>query len=341
MKATGKFLNHIHYFRAFAIINIMVLHLWHIPESYQKYRGCNAINIAREVAFHDSTIYFIFISGFLFYYLSNKFKLFKYYKSKIFNVLLPYVFITLVVNALFIINQKCSITDYFKYALWSLVDGTAQTQYWYIPFISLVYLISPIFLMIQINTFRIVVIVLSLLPLLGTRTENYISFFQYVYFFPAYLLGIYAAMDYVNFISIIRSHMFVILSLLIVSSLMLANLNGKPCIIGLVNITESLFYIQKISICFVSLIVLIRFEDKKIVLLDYFATYSFAIYFTHTLIGNTVVNAWYYDHLLSKLPELILPLSIIYVVAISFTTLLVCITIKQILGKRSRYFIGA
>lgn len=345
MQPKNKFIKHIHYFRAFAIINIVFVHIWYIPLKYQDYPGLMFINITREVAFHDSAIYFIFVSGFLFYYLSPKFELIKYYKSKLFNVIFPYIFLTSLIilfdKTILIVHHEYTIFDLFKKIGWSLLHGSARIQYWYIPFIFLVFLVSPILLKVPKNIFHKVVMVGCLLPLLGTRTGTQISFLQYIYFFPIYLLGIYVAMDYSNFILLIRRKKSVLIFISIVSSILLIFLRGKSYHIGWFNITESLYYIQKISICFLSIIILIKLENKEIAWLDYFATYSFAIYFTHTLVGNSFIMSWYYHHVFSKSPGLIVPLSIFFVVTIAFTTLLICLIIKKILGKRSRYFIGA
>ena len=84
------FLWSMHYFRAFAIINIVIVHLWRIPIETNEEIGIQ--EIIREVLFHNSTIYFIFISGFLFIYLKNKFQLDKFYINKLRFIISPYLF---------------------------------------------------------------------------------------------------------------------------------------------------------------------------------------------------------------------------------------------------------
>jgi len=344
MPSEITFLKHIHYFRAFAIINIVIIHIWHIPSKYQDYPGVGFINIVRDVAFHDSTIYFIYISGFLFYHLSPKFELAKYYKSKLLNVILPFIlistFLILLKNARLFVQHEDPLINFFKYLVETLLHGSAQIQYWYIPFIFIIFLVSPLLLKIPKNIFRKIIFFACLLPLLGTRTETTISFLQYVYFFPIYLLGMYVAMDYSNFILLIKKQKNALILILVISSIALISFHGEPYYIGFINITESLYYIQKIAICFLSIMYLMKLENKEIPLLDYFATYSFAIYFTHTMIGNTVIKYWYYSYVFEKIPELIVLYSIIYVITVSFATLLICLIIKKLLGKRSRYFIG-
>jgi probable poly-beta-1,6-N-acetyl-D-glucosamine export protein len=148
----NRFLKHIHYFRGFAMLNVVIIHLWQIPAIYSNRGDVKLINGVRELAFHNSTLYLLFISGFLFQYLSIKFDLIKYYKHKIIHIILPYFLFTLV---LVLIEQvpnlakhEFSIFLFLKYLCRSLVFGSAKIQYWYIPFITIIFVFSPLILKI-------------------------------------------------------------------------------------------------------------------------------------------------------------------------------------------------
>jgi surface polysaccharide O-acyltransferase-like enzyme len=344
MAEKKKFLKNIHYFRAFAIINIVIVHVWHIPKIYieSQYASYTFINVLREVLFHASTIYFIFISGFLFYYLSPKFNLQRYYKSKLSNVISPYIFMTafvLIIHLSKYIHPEDSIIFSIKRILDVFVYGKAQIQYWYIPFISLVFIISPLILKIPKDILAKIIVVTSFLPLFGTRTGTTVSFDQYIYFFPIYLLGIYIAMDYSDFLSKIKTKKKLLVTTVIISSFFLLFIHWKNYQFSFSNITESLFYIQKISISFLIIIIFEKLESKNIPILNSVANYSFAIYFTHLLVGNRWMHKYYYDFII-KSSFLVLPASIVYVIFITFSTLFICMLLKKILGKQSRYFIG-
>lgn len=299
MSEKKKFLKNIHYFRAFAIINIVLVHVWRIPESFRESHNAayTLINISREVLFHDSTIYFIFISGFLFYYLSPRFELRRYYKSKLSNVISPYVFMTSVVLLIHIKQYIGHETSWFlsaKNILLTFIYGKAQVQYWYIPFISLVFVISPFLLKIPKDIFLKIVLLASILPLFGTRTATQISIWQYIYFFPIYLQGIYVAMDYENIISKIEKHRHLLTGLTILSSIFATYLYATSHYLSFPKITESLFYVQKLAITFLIIFAFKKIEHKNIQILNNFATYSFAIYFTHLLVGFNPVRTYYY-----------------------------------------------
>jgi hypothetical protein len=84
-----------------------------------------------------------------------------------------------------------------------------------------------------------------------------------------------------------------------------------------------------------------KLEKIEITLLNYLATYSFAIYFTHTLVHNGYTRRLYDLLFFHKFPYLIIPLSVVYAIIITLTTLFICMVVKWLLGKHSRILIGA
>jgi hypothetical protein len=348
MSDKKPFLNHIHYFRAFAIINIVMVHVWHLgageTNTHKEVGGW--INLIRELMFHGSSIYFLFISGFLFSYLSKNPDPAKYYRGKLFNVIIPYIFITLLTSSLrFIIaNHTLPFSpELLSHAgaivIQTLLHGTAETPFWYIPFVTLIFIISPFLLKTTITSSGIVMILISLLPLLGSRTSTHISIGQYLYFFPIYLQGIYVAQHYTEFTNLISKKKNLVGLVAIASSLAIVYVNENPFTCKVFNLIESLFYIQKLSIGILVLMALKTFENRKLGLVNQFAKYSFGIYFLHTIVGRLVPNEAYY-RMFSHSAVLVFLASIIRAGAIVFLSLSACLILRKILGRHSRCFIG-
>jgi len=340
-----EFLKNIHYFRAFAIVNIVIVHVWSIPEIYKEYnRALYAfIDITKEVMFHDSTIYFIFISGFLFHHLSPNFELKKYYKSKLFNVIFPYLFITMVILLFKNIdysNFSFSFRIPIELVVETFIYGKAQIQFWYIPFIFIVFLVSPIILKIPKHFFPYIFILSSVLPLLGTRTGTRISYWQYIYFFPIYLQGVWASMNYSKFISLVKSNSNQLLFIAIFSTFSLIYVYNKSHHVGYINIYEAFHYLQKISISFLVIIALKKIEHKDIPILNLLATYSFSIFFIHFMIGNDYFRNYFYCFI-PDTSFLILTASVTFIIIVIFLTLIISMSIKRLFGGQSRYLIGA
>jgi surface polysaccharide O-acyltransferase-like enzyme len=347
MKETRPFLRHIHYFRAFAIISIIIVHTWIIPSQYRGIHksAYTLVDSTCDILFHDSTIYFIFISGFLFCYLSPKFEILKYYKSKLFNVISPYIFMTLFVATLQFIKELITQhTIHFSAPeiLSMLIHGTAQVQYWYIPFIALVFVISPFLLKIPTINSKYFLLIISILPLFGTRTGTDLSIWQYVYFLPIYLQGMYFAMNYSLMIEKIKKWKVAIVLSLVSSTVFLIHyqLNPYHYQFGIINIFESLFYVQKASIAMLVLLFLQKLENTNYVWLDKIAKFSFALYFTHRLISDLIPTYQLY-HIIDKSALMIFLVSILHVIIVIPAALFACMGIQKLLGKRSRFFIGA
>lgn len=85
------FLNYMNAFRAIAIFCIVAAHAKHI------FSWENNINQEKilNLTLGNSTVFFVFISGYLFQYLLSKFEVYKYYLSKTKYVLLPYLIISI------------------------------------------------------------------------------------------------------------------------------------------------------------------------------------------------------------------------------------------------------
>ncbi|SDL32991.1 Membrane-bound acyltransferase YfiQ, involved in biofilm formation [Catalinimonas alkaloidigena] len=336
-----KFLRHVHYFRGFAILNIAFIHIWFFPEKYKDTPDVVFLSHFREVIFHASTIYFLFISGFLFAYLSSNFDTWKYYKSKFLNVLLPYILIT---TGLFLASNLSLIKQAALGELgqgWAeaILTGSIQVQYWYIPFIALVFLISPLLLKIPDRIFNALTLICSFLPLFGTRTAVEVSFELYMYFMPVYLWGMYAARNYDAFVRVIQQYKYGIALVAVVLSGVLFWLRLYPSQPD--GVLEALYYVQKMAFTFLIFVFLMRYEHVEVKLLDQFAVYSFSIFFLHTIVDVYFIKKQIYEVIMTLPLYLIAPISLLYTALICLITLWVSMLIKKVLGKYSRYLIGS
>ncbi|WP_298488387.1 acyltransferase [uncultured Maribacter sp.] len=337
-----KFLWSFHYFRAFAILNIILIHTWRFPPNSSYELGSNFVDTTRDMLFHGSTIYFLFISGFLFHYLSKKFSTYTYYLGKFKNVVLPYLFISIcfILMEDFIgVKTSLSFNEYLLRLVDKLIKGTASFQFWYIPFIILVFLISPFFLKIKKESFIKYIPILFLLPILGTRTSISITFWQFVYFLPAYLIGMYSSINYDYFIGLIKQYKNYIYATAIVSSIILLYVNHDLNYYNLFSPRESLVYIQKMSITFIFLNIFKNISSNKVPFLNLIANCSFALYFTHAFVDRHLKKIYFIADTYTV--ELLkIPLSIVYVLLLIFVNVLLCFIAKKILGKKSRYLLG-
>ncbi len=292
--------------------------------------------------FHGSTIYFLFISGFLFHYLSHRFEIRNYYLSKFKNVVLPYIFIS--VFLIFAedftgVRANINLKDYLHIIPGKLIRGTASFQFWYIPFIIIVFLLSPLFLKIRKENFIKYVPLLFVLPILGTRTQVYITFWQFVYFLPVYLFGMYTSIHFDVVMDRARKWFWPLVSIAAVTSVILLFVDHEKTYLSLFNPRESLVYIQKMSLTFIILHLMREVKSDRWPVIGIIADCSFALYFTHAIFDRHLKRLYYaVDDFVPGFLQI--PASVLYVFLLIAVNVLFCLAVKKVFGRRSRYLIG-
>lgn len=282
-----------HYFRAFAILNIIAVHFLH-----EFGRGD-----IKDAWFQNSTVYFLLISGYLCEYLNSdlqKFSAKRYYVKKLQNVIAPYVF-------------------------WSIVFlatlGALPIHFWYIPFISIVFLFSPVLLRLKNRALLIVTSIFAALffifpnrPMgLGSSFGEFLNL--YAHFTVFYLLG----MLYARFKDLRLKWVYPFAALFAFLSAFYP--------IAVVGSLQKLAF----SILVLPLLALI---PPRLKVLDLIAKYSFALYFIHLAVLHALV---------CFLPPRIIasPWSLsLYIPYVAFT-LALCVGMKKLFARHSRLFLGA
>lgn len=343
-------LNYFDYFRAIAILLIVAGHSygpWAIDTLPEKV-------VANLIT--GGTALFVFISGFFFHHVFfPHFAYDNFLIKKTRNVFLPYIILSSIGFIFFVVIMDSpnphlvgehngfadSMILYFKY-FWS---GRILTAYWYIPFIMIVFAISPIFIKyINLST-RNQVCIFTLLFVFSVMIHrpayNLSPIHSVVYFTPIYLLGIIFSIHEKLILNYIKDKS-VVLGLLTVSvSIAQILIHGsyenyhKKTMISYAGIDFML--IQKFFMIFFFLSVLQKIDNKEIALLKYIASVSFALFFLHPWF------LWLYKYLsigsyFSALPGIfIFPIKTFLMICMS---LAVATLLKKIFRERSRYIIG-
>lgn len=344
------FLHEFHYLRAFTIILIVAAHTLRLPSEYHSlYPDLKQVlDNLNETAFHASTLLLLFITGFLFAHLHDKHAgIAAYYRNRLLYVYLPYVLLSIAIvleKSLPVGLDAASLAEFASSCAWHIVHGKADLQYWYLPFVLPIFLLSPALLTIPPRRFGMLVLAASLLPLLGTRAGTEITLGQYLYFLPAYLQGIYVARHYDSLRSTIEKHRGKLIATVIVTSLgilaMRTATHENTYMVAGINLCESLYYVQKTALCLLALSFLSSLKPGRTTwMLDRISVYSFAIYFLHLIVDRTLAN-----HLFDFHPEH--PLFAILVAGLRpaatiLATLLFCVALKKLIGKHSRLLVGA
>ena len=332
-----KYIPALHAFRAFAVINIVALHAIEIIFYFS--------SLAENKA--DLTS-FSWIVGVLFSLVLAKRGYVQFFKSKLLNVLLPYLLITC------FMTWRIARTDapvYFDGSLWEfinvwshkLITGSAVFSFWYMPVLFVLYLATPLFAkLLTVKKAKWLVIVVILMPLIFSRSWPGIPWVNFVYFIGAYLLGMLVGKNYQKTIEIIRHYLlsFVLTVILSTGLLFVLFYFDKPGF-WLVNFSESVWYIQKIAIA--GLVIMLFEQVMKTIpkWLDVLANYTFSIYFLHVYV---MFEMYIVMNKLIESPtsvSIILLLALFNVVAVITICVILTYVLKLLFRKYSRFIIGA
>lgn len=295
--------------------------------------------------FVDATNWFVFISGYLFYYLEiNKFNYVNYLYKKAMYVVLPYFILSVLPIAFWIYSSKHILYGLtpIKFVLWSLLSGgIAVGPMWFIPMIVIFFLMTPIFRILSKTKLIYVLTAGALIfSMFSSRTANNTNpLLSFLHFLGVYLLGIIAAKDII-FIEVLKeSTKAKIISISLIVFFVLGFLFP-----GFKSLPPSFFsgvgtfnYVMagKLALLIAIFLLFERFMEHKNSILGYFAKISFGLFFIHGIMAAIFHRAARDIDFGSPVLRFVAEICVVIFVSIA-----VVFVLKKILRKWSRYVIG-
>jgi len=343
-------INSFNHFRAIAILFIIAGHSF-IPVGMV---FDNLFEVSLNNLIVGGTSLFVFISGFLFHHIFYpKYMYKKFLGNKYYNVFVPYIILGFAPVLLSVLMKKESFNGYylpngsgmineylvptFKYYM----SGGFLNAYWYIPFIMITFIISPLhmkYIKIRLSFQLLIIVLLSIISIFLHRPVYNINVAQSVlYFTPVYLIGITASIykekiyEYLNGKELYL--LVIAISLAVLQSYLGITSNYHKLAFEYDGI--DIMYFQKISLCFFFMIWLNRFEKYNNRAIHILASTSFTAFFIHPFILKFLdkielefikVDSWI--------------VFTAFVGTLSLTCILIAKLIKKILPKYSKYLIG-
>ncbi|MFT6203401.1 MAG: surface polysaccharide O-acyltransferase-like enzyme [Spirosomataceae bacterium] len=352
------YINSINYFRGISIIFIVFGHCLTLADyTYDSIAGNTLFNLTK-----GGTVFFVFISGFLFHHIFyEKFRFKDFIMKKTKYVLVPYLILSTIPIVHLLISTSISgilSSSTFSLKYESLLSFPILNHYftgsdknfvgyWYIPFIIIVFVMSPIFirfiqlrLKTQILT-TLLLLICSIFMHRGTYLNAFSVFQNVLFFTPVYLLGIILSKKKDLIYSKLTGKEFYILSLPLTLAIIQAYIgrfgtyHKAPFTFGGID----LMIIQKILLCLFFMIFLNRFENYKLRFLEIIAANSFGVYFTHGIIIS------FFTTIKKKLDFSFTSNSFItyclVTILIFFISIIATLFVKRLFPKYSRYLIGS
>lgn len=338
----------IHYFDNFRAIAISLIILGHCYNGWV-FDSMGEIIFANAIT--GGTALFVFISGFFLhavFYKNFHYKTFIFKKFQ--RVLVPYLFLSaLYIGSYYVLKgfipfeTSINVDNEFLRFIIDMLTGIHLLAYWYIPFIFLVFLLSPIilpFLELNKTTQVIIILMLFVVSALLHRPENSDNpLHSLIYFMPFYLLGAFYSLNR-NEMERFVSSKFIYIATMWVISLFIMLADGQ---LGNAHRAFSFEYagvdwmvLQKIFLIFLIIGILIRYANIEVRVLNFIASISFPLFFIHPW----VLSILGFSGLREKLPEGLWSFLLLATVVYLLSVFLAVMAMK-ILGKFSKYIVGA
>jgi surface polysaccharide O-acyltransferase-like enzyme len=287
------FLRYIHSFRALAILLVVAAHCialfdWgHTGWQYQLILS----------AIPNCTVFFVFISGFLFQHLSHKFEFGRYLKSRSQNVLLPFVIVSLPMIAAQAVNQsgvfdtRCvhHWPSAAQNVAWSLLTGHhILVPFWFIPMIAIFYLLAPVLRWIDRDGRLYYLLPLLLAVTACVHRPNDLDHIWHscAYFLPVYLYGMWFSRNRERLLAWHDRWLPVLLTA--VAGLVWVEVGSQgagyvksAAMFSTENGIVDINVLQKLLLCGIMLVILRRLGEGLHSKLKPLADASFGIYFLH------------------------------------------------------------
>ena len=147
-------------------------------------------------------VLFVFIAGYLFQHLSNRFDIKKYYLSKLQNVVIPYLIISIPAILFYItVEQKNTVWPSF-YAepawlqmIYFYITGLHLSPMWFIPMIIMFYLLAPV--LVKADKTRYFYCLLPFFLLVSFSVERGLTHHNFMHFFSIYILGMFLSLIHI------------------------------------------------------------------------------------------------------------------------------------------------
>jgi surface polysaccharide O-acyltransferase-like enzyme len=304
--SADRFQGDIHRLRGVAILLIVATHCvtffsWGDHQT--------AFDLAHDL-FDNSTLIFMFISGYLFHHTSADFQYTRYLKVKVRNVVAPYL-IAATPGILYVLLfdgarlHALGLDGYpsAEKAGYLLVYGGAQLNYalWFIPVICLYYLVSPILLRVfeRPNGYALLLLLIPLSVLMHRPTYGHgHNIALALYFLSAYAIGMLCNKYRDKVVGVLDRHVAILVgmsALAIAGHLLMSSHHGNYSVLSLGAFDRrdgwiDWLFIQKILLTFALWAALRRYSSLKLPLLDALASASFTIYFLHLYVLYIVAS---------------------------------------------------
>lgn len=352
----SKFLGYILNLRGAAILVVVGVHARGNLSDWSSHTSTHdALSTFFDAREGNGTVMFIFIGGFLFQYITHlNFEFRKYLEKKFMYVILPYLLVSIPIIAFRIythysfglpagFTQQSIFYQFFYY----IMTGLHLAPFWFISTIVLFYLSAPLFHSLDNpKAYRYLFPVILLTCFFTYRPlYNADPFLSYLHYFPVYYLGMWASFNRQKILTVPKWVLMLMIGAY--AYITIGNIVGWLPMLERLSFEQILrdrlliFNVDMLKadlLCFILMIVLYRYREKRFLFLEILGEYSFGIFFVHCLFIFGTNKVW--TSIFGPI-EFSMVSFIIYFAYILFISTVTVFFVKKLTGRYSRILIGS
>jgi surface polysaccharide O-acyltransferase-like enzyme len=353
----SKFLQYIHNLRGLAILFVVAVHARAMSPEWFSHPAVNEFfDLFLDPSEGNGTVLFLFIGGFLFQHIASRnFSYKKFIEQKFKVIILPYILISIPliiirVNTNFDslslpegFHERSLPAQFFHYML----TGAHMPPFWFISTIVLFYLTAPLLHVCDNKWFYKWIFPFVILVCLFTyRPEhNANPLLSYVHYLPIYFLGMFASYYKDKILSFSTTLLYIsaiayftICALDLLGYITLSREITFEMVVRDGLVMFNIYIFKAMILCLMLMLLLYRFRDRQLPLLELLGDYSFGIFFVHYIfisISRKLLQSMGINILFS------LPAYLIYFLFILVASVITVYLVKKLAGRKSRYLIGS
>lgn len=327
-----KHVGHIHNFRGLAVLFIVATHTISIFD----WSSAPTLERALKYCFANGTLFFLFISGYLFEYLSESYRAIPYWRKKLLYVVLPYVLMSLPAVFVFttVVRRQKVRAGFYDQAGWVQAleffgTGVHLAPFWFIPTVVMFIAASPLLVrLFRVDKAFLILPVLFAIPVFVLRGPN--PALNFLHFLPIWVMGMACCRFSASAEPLLRQLVWPLAGLTIalaVAEFLLTR--GTHGYLG---------YMQKSVMTVFLMALMLRLGDPADPLLRTWGTLSFGLFFVHSYV---ITAGKYLIGFLAggQPPGNIAVWLLASAIAVAMSGLVVKLT-QRLLGRNSRLVIG-
>lgn len=333
MKKSSSHLIHLHNFRGFAIALIVATHCFSVFD----WSNSPLVEKVLKHLVANGTTLFLFIAGFLFQHLSDRYHVTDYLLKKARYVVLPYIVVSLPALILFTsVMPRSEMPSYFyDFQTWEkvgffLLTGSHLAPFWFIPTIILFYLASPVLHWLDRQAwFYYFLPFVLMIPIFVSR--GYLDPLKsFVHFMPVWMLGMACSrhrQTATKWLNALYWPLIAVFTLLLTCELIFAN-GTHTWYSSIGKIVLALFLYEMFR----------RWGERGTKWFGLAGTLSFGVFFLHSYVISSAKMM--IERFSGALPEASLPGYFLASVCAMIASIVVVQVARHILPGSSRQWIG-